>query len=294
MEQTSFLMHQGLDASSLRGFSVEPPRRPELHQWFTPRWVCEAIIERQFADAKPGDVFLDPACGDGRFLSAIPREIRAIGVEIDPDMAAHARQATGREVITGDFLQAHVPGPITHVVGNPPFCASTIHGFLERAHELLVEGGRCGLLLPAYILQTSSKVDQLARRWSISQELVPRNVFPRLSLPLVFATFRKDRARTLVGFFLYGEAVDVAALPKDMRDALEVPQVGSVWRRAVRAAFSRLGAARASLDDLYAAVERPTENRFWREKLRQTLQSYPEFERTGAGVWAFHGEAAHA
>lgn len=256
-----------------------------LHQWFTPRWVCEAIIDRHYGGLDLGDVVLEPACGDGRFLQALPDEVAAIGVEIDPELAEVARLATGRPVITGDFLTADIPGPVTHVIGNPPFHADTIHRFLQRAHGLLEDGGSCGLLLPAYVLQTSSKVMALNRQWSISQELMPRNIFPRLKLPLVFAMFRKDRVRSLVGFFLYREAADVAALPKDVRHALEQPAGGSVWRRAVRAAFNRLGETTASLDRLYASVERPSENKFWREKVRQTLQIYPEFRRAGAGTW---------
>lgn len=265
---------------------------PALHQWFTPRWVCEAIIERHYSRLDMADVVLEPSCGDGRFLLALPAEVDAIGVEIDPQLAERARQATGRQIITGDFLQVDIPASVTHVIGNPPFEAGVVHRFLERAHALLPEGGTCGLLLPAYILQTSSKVMAMSRRWSISQELVPRNVFPRLSLPLVFTMFRKDPQRTLVGFFLYREAADVARLPADVKVALEAPAKGSVWRRAVRAAFSRVGATVATLDRLYAAVERPSENRYWREKVRQTLQAYPEFRRAGVGTWAIAPEAA--
>ena len=182
-----------------------------LHQWFTPRWVCEAIVERHFAGLNLGDVVLEPSCGDGRFLQALPAEVPALGVEIDPRLADIARAASGRQIITGDFLAVEIPTPITHVIGNPPFDSRTIHAFLDRAHGLLVEGGVCGLLLPAYVLQTSSKVCALNHRWSISQELMPRNIFPRLSLPLVFARFQKDRERALVGFFLYREAADIAA-----------------------------------------------------------------------------------
>ncbi|MBX3653223.1 MAG: class I SAM-dependent methyltransferase [Ramlibacter sp.] len=260
--------------------------KPELHQWFTPRWVCEAIIERHYRDLDMGHTVLEPCCGDGRFLQALPAEVPAMGVEIDPVLAEHARAATGRPVITGDFLTADVPGRFTHVIGNPPFDAKLIHGFLARAHDLLHDGGLCGLLLPAYVLQTSSRVMAMNRRWSISQELMPRNIFPGLHLPLVFACFRKDQARTLVGFFLYREALDVAAMPSDVQQALQQPARGSVWRHAVRAAFARLGRASAALDDLYATVERPSANQFWREKVRQTLQAYPEFRRERAGTWA--------
>lgn len=266
--------------------------RPELHQWFTPRWVCEAIVERHFSDLSSSDLCLEPSCGDGRVLQAVPAHVPAIGVEIDPKLAEQARRATGRTVITGDFLKVDLPGQVTNVIGNPPYHSATIHAFLDRAHELLVDGGRCGLLLPAYVLQTSSKVMSMNQRWSISQELMPRNIFPRLKLPLVFAMFRKDRARRLVGFFLYREAADVAALPKDVQAALQIPASGSVWRRAVRAAFARVGASCATLEGLYAAVERPTQNTYWREKVRQTLQIYPEFLREEAGVWRLQAEAA--
>lgn len=263
---------------------------PVLHQWFTPRWVCEAIVERYYPRLDMADRVLEPACGDGRFLAALPDHVDALGVEIDPRVADLAR-ATGRPVITGDFLTVPIPGRFTHVIGNPPFDSRTIHGFLDRAHDLLEDGGSCGLLLPAYVLQTSSKVCQLNTRWSIQQELMPRNIFPRLKLPLVFALFRKDRLRTLVGFFLYREAADVAALPKDVRAELDQPACGSVWRRAVRAALKAIG-GRGSLEQLYAHVQRPRPNQHWQAKVRQVLQTYPEFRRAGAGVWAL--EAAHA
>jgi adenine-specific DNA-methyltransferase len=257
-----------------------------LHQWFTPAWVCEAIVDRHYSRLDLGDTILEPSCGDGRFLLALPQEVNAIGVEIDPALAQIARELTGRRIIAGDFLTADVPGPITHVIGNPPFEAKVIHGFLDRAHALLEDGGSVGFLLPAYVLQTSSKVMSMNRRWSISQELMPRNIFPRLHLPLVFAMFRKDRVRTLVGFFLYREAADVAAMPADVRAALQRPARRSVWRQAVLAAFARMGTTTATLDGLYGAIERPSENSFWREKVRQVLQTYPEFRRRAAGTWS--------
>jgi adenine-specific DNA-methyltransferase len=264
----------------------------DLHQWFTPRWVCEAIVDRYFRFLDLADSVIEPSCGDGRFLEALPAEVPAVGVEIDPAMAARAREASGRPVIAGDFLTVDIPGRFTHAIGNLPFDARLVHGFLARAHGLLEEGGLCGFLLPAYVLQTSSKVVALNRQWSIEQQLMPRNIFPRLSLPLVFAQFRKDPQRTLVGFFLYRECADVASMPRDVQQALQGPVKGSVWRQAVRTAFQRLGVAKATLEALYSAVERPSENRFWREKVRQVLQTYPEFRRAGAGTWQLAGEAA--
>lgn len=260
-------------------------RVAELGQYFTPRWVAEAVVERHFAHLGRGDRVLEPSCGPGHFLLALPDEIEAFGVEIDPVLAAQARAATGREIICGDFLRVPIPGSVTHIIGNPPFSSDLVHGFLDRAHQLLPEGGTVGFLLPSYILQTSSKVALMNRKWSISAELMPRNIFPRLKLPLVFSLFRKDRERTLVGFFLFRETEDVSAMPRHIRAALEGLAHGSVWRCAVRAAFATVGDVVASLEALYAAVERPTPNQHWREKVRQVLQVYPEFERAADGRW---------
>jgi site-specific DNA-methyltransferase (adenine-specific) len=268
-----------------------PTLRADLHQWFTPRFACAEILARHFPELRRGHRVLEPSCGDGRFLLEVPEDVEAVGVEIDPALAERARVATGRQVIAGDFLEVPIDGRFTHAVGNPPFEARTIHRFLGRTYELLEDGGKCGLLLPAYVLQTSTKVLQLAKSWSISQELVPRNLFPRLSLPLVFAMFRKEPTRTLVGFFLYHEAADVSALPPAIAAALREPGKGSIWRRAVRRAFDCLGVQRTHLDALYAVVERPSENKFWREKVRQTLQLYPEFQSEGAGEWTLQLEA---
>lgn len=266
-------------------FDPVEPTAADLGQWFTPRWVAEAVVERHFSDLGPGSCVLEPSCGPGHFLLALPDEVDAIGVELDPALAAQARANTGREIITGDFLRVQLPRPVTHIVGNPPFQSELVHGFLGRAHQLLPDGGVCGLLLPAYIFQTHSRLMDLHRQWSIEAEIIPRNIFPGLKLPLVFTMFRKDRVRTLVGFFLYREAADVAAMPRHIRDALETLAVGSVWRSAVRAAFLTVGDCVASLEALYAAVERPTPNRYWREKVRQTLQVYPEFSRAPDGRW---------
>jgi adenine-specific DNA-methyltransferase len=90
--------------------------------------VCEAIIERHYSRLDMADTVLEPSCGDGRFLLALPDEVNAVGVEIDPCWPS-ARELTGRPVITGDFLTADIPGPITHVIGNPPFESRLIHGF---------------------------------------------------------------------------------------------------------------------------------------------------------------------
>lgn len=265
-----------------------PHNQKLLGQYFTPRWVAEAIVERHFSDLGAGATVIEPSCGDGVFLHALPPEVNAIGVEIDPHWAEKARRDTGRTVLLGDFLQVPLPARVDAIVGNPPFQADTVARFLDRANDLLEEGGKCGLILPAYVLQTSSKVLSMAEKWSIEQELMPRNIFPRLSVPIVFSLFTKEQRRRLFGFFLYREAADVAAASRETRAVLERSSLrGSVWRQAVHAAFDTISADEAPLEALYRAIEgkRPTSNPNFREKVRQTLQVYPEFTSAERGTW---------
>ncbi|WP_087864217.1 class I SAM-dependent methyltransferase [Comamonas thiooxydans] len=264
---------------------------PALGQWFTPAWAAEGIIDSQFSWLKAGDTVIEPSCGDGAFLCAMPSYVTAVGIEVDPVQAAFARANSGREVVVGDFLNVPLDhlGQVQAVIGNPPFQSDLVAGFLKRCHGLLEEGGQAGFILPAYILQTSSKVEEFAKSYSVHQQLLPRNLFPGLKLPLVFAKFIKEEHRQLFGFLLYQQAQEVRAMQKDVRAQLEQTRSkGSVWRHVLITVISALG-GRAELQEIYLAIQgrRPTDNPSWKEKVRQTLRRHPDvFCAAGSGVYA--------
>lgn len=259
----------------------------ELGQWFTPSWAAEAIVEQKFGWLEPGHRVLEPSCGDGVFLCAIPSEVEAVGVEVDPDMAELAGLNSGRRVLAGNFLTVPTSdlGTFDAIIGNPPFEADLIAHFLDRSASLLRDGGQAGFILPAYVLQTSSKVERLGQRFTIQQDLLPRNLFPRLKLPLVFAVFTKEQQRRLFGFLLYKEAQDVRQIDKGLRELLTSNRTtdGS-WFAVVDVVLQGLG-GEASLDQIYAAMvgRRPTVNAHWRAKVRQVLQHPKRFRRVGPG-----------
>jgi len=257
-----------------------------LDQYFTPAWAAELLVKRNFGDLTQRDTVCEPSCGDGRFLMAIPSDVGAFGVEIDPAMADAARLNSGRQVVTGDFLNAELPARPTVVIGNPPYQSDLIDGFLDRCHDLLDYDGRIGFLLPVYYLQTASKVIDLSRRFSIAQELVPRNLFERIATPLMWVTFTKARRTVLSGFFLHAELHALADMHADIR-ALFVGNGSraTCWRDAVRMALEACG-GRATLTQLYACIEgnRPTGNPWWREKVRQTAGRY--FTRVSRGEFS--------
>lgn len=251
--------------------------RADLGQWFTPRWAAELLMTDALSGL--GDVgVIEPSCGDGAFLSAVPPHLDAVGIDIDPVVAERAARLTGRTVLVGDFATAEIAvDNLGLVVGNPPYVMGVIDDFVLRSHALLPEDGVCALLLPAHVLSTTSRVNRWAERFAIEQRMVPRSLFPRISLPLVWTRFVKSKRRTLVGFMLFAEQTDVESMPKAVRRALGRP---GTWREAVGLAIHELG-GEAELGEIYRAVEprRPSGNQWWRDKVRQTAGLY--YRRTG-------------
>lgn len=261
---------------------------PEQHahllgQYPTPTWAAQAIVNTHLSDLTENDYLVEPSCGPGRFLQAFPDEVRVTGVEIDPELAQMARELTGRHVITGDFTTTELPDRPTVIIGNPPFATKTIEAFLDRAHYLLDRDGRVMFILPAYFFQTARRVVRYSEQWSMTQEMIPRNIYYGLKHPLTFATFRKDQKRMMIGFGLYHEMAYLQSLPKETREAMcDGP---ATWGELVAEAIERMG-GEAHLREIYdyVAERRPTPNPHWREQVRKVCQT--KARRTARGRYA--------
>lgn len=268
-------------------FSPDPVKQVALGQFPTPYWAALALVERHFSDLGASDFVIEPCCGPGAFLQALPDCVQALGVDIDPHMVKIARANTGRRIIQGDFRSVLLDADVrpTAIISNPPFNLEVIDGILDRAHTMLPKDGRVGMILPAYAFQTASRLAGYNERWSIEQEMVPRNIYHGLSIPLLFAKFIKDGRRALVGFSLYYETVALHKMPKPYREVLN-GLTKSVWVTAVTRALANLG-SRANLQALYAEIEgkRPSETAWWREKIRQVLRQFPQVFRAEGDGW---------
>lgn len=140
-------------------------------------------------------------------------------------------------------------------------------------------------MLPAHTLGAARYVLDLHRRFSIEQTMLPRYIWPRLSLPLIFAVFTKERVRRLVGFALYQEFAGLADMPRDYRAMVSDPARRTPWRDVVADALQRLGGT-ASLEQLYAAIEprRPATTRTWEATVRRVCGEF--FHRVRDGIFA--------
>lgn len=261
-------------------------RDTSLNQYFTPTWAAELLVQKFFPELDRHSRVIEPSCGDGRFLMALPREVEAIGVDIDPTLADEARRNSGRDILTGDFCTIDLPFRPTAIIGNPPFESKVIHGFLERGYEEMDYGGKIGFILPVYFFQTASSVVSLSERFSLNQVLLPRNMFEQMQKPMMFATFTKERTRSMVGFFLYEETHAVNQLAKRYRLLFIGNQSrASLWGEVVEQALLDLG-GEADLKDIYRVIEgnRPyTGNEFWKHQIRKIVQK--TCIRTGPGRW---------
>lgn len=243
----------------------------DLGQFPTPAWAAEALMRHHYGHLSADDFVIEPTCGPGRFLQAIPKHVPALGIEIDPVLAQRARELTGRTVITGDFLEVAIDRQASLIVGNPPFVTKFIDCLLERSFELLREEGQVAMILPAYALQTAGRVVRYNAQWGIEQTFLPRNLYTGLQYPLCWVRFSKSRERHLVGFLLYDELAYLQDQPKDVQEAMTVGPVS--WRSVVSDALDMFGGA-ASLSDIYdyVADRRPTANPNWKAQVRKVCQ----------------------
>jgi len=247
-------------------------RNATLSQFFTPTWAAEHFVSLYRDSMRAGrDVVWEPACGDGRFLMSIPEDVRAYGCEIDPVLADQARANSGREVLCGDFLSTEMPEAPTLILGNPPFKSQFLEGLLDRAADVLPEGGLVGLLLPVYMFQTANTVMRFSRQFSIRHELVPRNIFQGMEKPLMWAHFERTKTPVLSGFMLYGELAALESVKRKYKTLFVGNESrASLWGELVEQALITLGGS-ATLEEIYAEVEgkRPTDNPWWRPQIRK-------------------------
>jgi site-specific DNA-methyltransferase (adenine-specific) len=259
-----------------------------LGQYMTPPWVADALYGDYFGDLTSNDRVWEPTCGRGSWLHVVPDHIPAIGTEIDPVLAEQAMRSSGRPVIVGDFRAAELPWRPTAIIGNPPFSLKVVTALLDRAHALMSDGSRCGLVLPCFLFQTARTVVDISKRWSLRADFIPRNIFTGLSHPLCFAMLTKGASGKLFNFALYFETNAVQQLQRRYRELLANGEK-SVWAAVTIAALEKLG-GRASLHDIYREIEghRPTDNQWWRAQVRKQLQSVAE--RIGPSEWGLPGD----
>lgn len=181
------------------------PTRKMRGAWYTPPGLIEIVLDGLLADlaADPERSYptpdpirvLDPACGDGRFLTAVAERLEALGhrcvlVGCDLDAAALAQVDDRRIRLIHDDALARDWGDerFDLVVGNPPFLSqmaadttrggSSRHGggpYADAAFEFLAlavrlarpDGGRVALVLPQSILAAR---DGAPVRTSVAQQ----------------------------------------------------------------------------------------------------------------------------
>jgi SAM-dependent methyltransferase len=158
--------------------------RKQSGAWYTPPELIDIVVEHVVADlGNPSGTHvhvLDPACGDGRFLTAVIERlesvgatVRATGCDIDPNALAKIDHERIRCIEADALMYDWADARFDVVIGNPPFlsqmAASTSRGgssrhgggpYADAAAEFLAlatrladpDGGRIGLVLPQSIL----------------------------------------------------------------------------------------------------------------------------------------------
>ncbi len=189
-------------------------------QFFTPRAVVDFVID--MLAPRAGEVVVDPACGSGAFLShaRAVAKVAAHGCDVDPRavrvarLLALAASADPATVNRADGLRESGLPRADIVATNPPFAgrapsdgfavADVVRNperdvlFLERALDLLRDGGRLGIVLPYN--KASGNAFAALRRWLVGQARVlavvglPRETFLPHTSQRTFVLFAQKRA----------------------------------------------------------------------------------------------------
>ncbi len=125
-------------------------------EYFTPPLLVEAVLALAVPHVAPGPLtVIDPACGDGAFLTAAARALpraRLRGLELDLAHAAAARRsAPGARILAGDALRGGWDALLRTLpadgeelwIGNPPYNGTS--PLLGDAPAYRALRARCGL-----------------------------------------------------------------------------------------------------------------------------------------------------
>jgi predicted RNA methylase len=163
----------------------------DLQQYFTSAELVDLVLEqvKQRLDNQEDLVWLEPSCGDGRFLTALLRADarHVVGYEIDERVYGVAKakvqeHSDRAQVLLGDFLSSESSLPADKfvvAVGNPPFGAKggdgsdLVQRFFRHAASkwraqviAFIVPERCAR--PAFMHQT---LQQLGDDWRLVSEL---------------------------------------------------------------------------------------------------------------------------
>lgn len=169
-------------------------------QFFTPSIVARFVVDLL---GITGGSVLEPSCGAGAFLDALPHSCEVEGFELMHEAFSVAKLLYPSTKITKSNTLTHLQnleGRFDYVIGNPPFCevpkyedysAFTIAQkgrnraewyFLELGLRALKPGGVMAVILPEGIL--SNKKEEPLRKWLMEHAWV------RASISLPPETFK--------------------------------------------------------------------------------------------------------
>lgn len=132
-------------------------------QFFSPVDVAAQVV--RLANIQPGMRVLEPSAGAGALAMEAERHGGDVDcVELDPDLASDLLKHGGLTVICGDFLNLGWQDKhYDRVVMNPPFAKGQDIKHVTHALQFLKPGGRLVSVMPAGIVQASTKAAKAFR-----------------------------------------------------------------------------------------------------------------------------------
>lgn len=234
----------------------------------TPPKLADKIVSDLFGNHPPsaGDRILYPGVGTGPFVAAVGRYCRdhgypvpeGLAVDQNPDLIADAREEKEDEPVefrATDFLasNSNIRSDFDYIVGNPPYVPiedlsedektryknefqtaeqrfDLYMLFIERALELLADGGRLVFITPEKYeyTHTTGELRQLMTEYHVEQiEHVAEDAFAgHVTYPTITTIHDREDTETRV-------------VRRDgTEDTVELPRDGSSWASSLRSGYT--------------------------------------------------------
>ncbi len=215
----------------------------------------EPVLLAASIPARPGDRVLEAGCGAGAALLCLGHRLpnlAAVGVEIEPDLAALANEnfkingLNGFSCLCGAVQQIDFASRFAHIMANPPWHGSAntqssdplralahhagpalLANWVERLTACLTPRGSLTLILPAACLTEATAALRAQGHGGVT--LFP--LWPRAGRPaklIILATSLNGRGpdRVLPGLILHDESGITAAAQAILRDGEAINLAG--------------------------------------------------------------------
>jgi|GEM_PF-2805002 len=187
--------------SGYGGIHTESPNPGSLYEYYTPLPLIKKMWDLTYHFGYEGGDVLEPAAGNGRFLTYAPKDSRVVAYEINPYAAFICQKTYPHAIVYKQAFESlffegnrHLKGnftiaPFQLIIGNPPYgefkgkyagmgerkytiASEYDQYFITRGLDVLSPGGLLVYLISSYFLNSKKAYQKVKKKIAEKAELI--------------------------------------------------------------------------------------------------------------------------